>query len=87
MNDEQIKRAATEVLSELNLNERRFEIEPAMGAAIGESTRQIRLFDSDGNDRAVVVDFQDKNGEIGNNFEEIKEKIRKQLQPLVELGE
>lgn len=83
LDDRTIKKATEEILSELNLPERRFEIEPALGAASGENTRQIRLFDSAGNDKATIVAFQDKNGNVVDDFDEIKEKIRSQLENLI----
>ena len=67
-----IKQATEEALSEMDLSERRFEIEPALGAENGETTRQIRILDKDGGDKSTVVDFSDKNGNLGINFEEIK---------------
>jgi len=87
MIDEQtIRRATEEVLEELDLNEQRFAIEPALGAGDGESARQIRLLDEEGSDRATVVNFQDKDGNISIYFDDIKAKIRKQLETLVEIG-
>jgi cell fate (sporulation/competence/biofilm development) regulator YlbF (YheA/YmcA/DUF963 family) len=81
-----IKQATEEVLEDLGAGERRFEIEPAMGAPKSE-TRQIRVFDEDGTDRATVVDFQDKNGNVSIYFEDIKETIRKQLELLIKTSE
>lgn len=78
-----IKQATEEALSEMDLSERRFEIEPAFGAANGETTRQIRIFDEDGADKSAIVDFSDKDGNISVYFEEIKEKIRKRLEVLL----
>ena len=87
MIDEQtIRRATEEVLEELDLNEQRFAIEPALGAGDGESSRQIRLLDEQGSDRATVVNFQDKDGNISIYFDDIKAKIRKQLETLVAIG-
>lgn len=87
MLDEKIIRQATEeVLEELGAGERRFEIEEAMGAANSE-TRQIRVFDENGTDRAAVVDFQDKNGRMSIYFDDIKEKIRAQLEVLFDASE
>ena len=86
LDDRIIKQATEEVLSELQLNGQRFEIEPALGAAHGEAARQIRLFDSAGGDKSTVVNFLDKNGNISIYFEEIKEKIRKQIKILLETG-
>jgi hypothetical protein len=82
LDDRTIKRATEEILAELDLPESRFEIEPALGASDGETARQIRFFDSEGNDKATVVDFQDKDGNVSRDFEEIKEKIRKQTEAL-----
>jgi len=82
LDDQTIKRATEEILAELDLPESRFEIEPALGASDGETARQIRFFDSEGNDKATVVDFQDKDGNVSRDFEEIKEKIRKQTEAL-----
>lgn len=62
LDDRIIRQATEEALSEMDLSERRFEIEPALGAENGETTRQIRIFDEDGGDRSTVVDFSDKNG-------------------------
>ena len=86
LDDQIIRQATEEALSEMNAGDRRFEIEPALGAANSE-TRQIRVFDSDGTDRATFVDFQDKNGKVSIYLEEIKEKIRKQLAVLIETSE
>lgn len=85
MDDQTIKRATEEILSEINLSERRFEIEPALGAPHADA-RQIRLFDADGSDKAVVVDFQDKDGNVSTEFEAVKEKIRKQLKTLIKIN-
>jgi hypothetical protein len=73
-------------LSELNADDRRFEIEPALGAANSE-TRQIRVFDSEGNDKATVVDFQDKNGKVSIYLEDITKKIRQQFEVLLETAD
>ena len=86
LDDQIIKKATEEALSELNAGAQRFEIEPALGAAHGDA-RQIRLFDSAGNDQSTVVDFQDKNGNVSIYFDEIKERIRKQLETLIEISE
>ncbi|HEY0458447.1 MAG TPA: hypothetical protein VGC97_04795 [Pyrinomonadaceae bacterium] len=80
LDERTIRRATEEILSEFNLAESRFEIEPALGASDGATARQIRLFDADGGDKAAVVDFKDKNGDVRGDFEEIKEKIREQLE-------
>jgi hypothetical protein len=83
IDDQTIRQATEEVLTDLNLTDRRFEIETALGASNGEATRQIRLFDADGTDQATAVDFRDKNGNVSIYFDEIKEKIRKQLEVLI----
>lgn len=83
LDDQIIKQATEEVLSELQLSAPRFEIEPALGAANGEAARQIRLFDADGNDKAAVVNFEDKNGNVTIYFDDIKDKIRRQLETLI----
>jgi hypothetical protein len=85
IDDQIIKRATEEILSEINLSERRYEIEPALGAPHADA-RQIRLFDADGSDKAVVVNFQDKDGNVSADYEAIKEKIRKQLETLIEIN-
>lgn len=71
-------------MPEINLSEWRFEIEPAL-AAPSDDAGQIRFFEAGGNNKAV--DFQDKNGNVGSDFEEIKGKIRKQMETLVEISE
>jgi len=82
LDDQTIRRATEELLSEFNLSGQQFEIKTALGAANGATARQIRFFDSVGNDKSTVVDFQDKNGATSSDFEEIKQKIRKQLEVL-----
>ena len=86
LDEKTIRQATEEALAELNFNVQKFEIETALGAANSE-TRQIRVFDSDGNDKAAIVDFQDKNGNLSIYFDEIKNKIRKQLEVLIETSE
>ena len=87
MIDEQtIKRATEEVLEELDMSEQQFALEPALGAGDGAAARQIRLLDPEGSDRAAVVDFQDKDGKVSIYFEDIKAKIRQQLETLIEIG-
>ncbi|HEY8562466.1 MAG TPA: hypothetical protein VIL74_18960 [Pyrinomonadaceae bacterium] len=81
-----IKLATEEILDELNLSGRRFAIEPALCPGDGENSRQIRLFRDDGRDRATIVDFQDKDGNVSIYFDDIKAKIRKQIETLVEVG-
>jgi hypothetical protein len=82
LDDLVIRKATEEVLAELNEDARRFEIEPALGPASGENARQIRVFEADGTDRAAVVDFQNKDGGVSIYFEEMKDKIRRQLETL-----
>ena len=85
LDDRIIRQATEEALSELQHSAPRFEIEPVPGAAHGD-TRQIRLFDSDGNDKATVIDFQDKNGKVSFYFDEIKQKIMQRLETLIEIS-
>ena len=85
LDDQIIRRATEEVLADIDLQDRRFEIELALGASDGAMTQQICFFDSEGNDKAAVVDFQDKNGGVSIYFDEIKEKIRKQLEVLFQI--
>ena len=73
LDDQIIRQATEEALSELQISAQRFEIEPA---------RQIRFFDADVSDKATVVDFQDKDGNVSIYFDEIKKKIRRQIEVL-----
>jgi hypothetical protein len=82
LDDQIIRQATEETLSELQLNAQRFEVEPALGASDGETSRQIRLFDAAGNDKAAVINFEDKNGNVPIYFDDIKAKIRKQIEAL-----
>ena len=84
MDDEVVRMATEEVLDELNMSGRRFKIETAMAAPNAESV-QIRLYDRDGLDKAVVVDLKDKNGGAVLYLDEIKERIRKQLETFAEI--
>lgn len=82
LDDQEIRKATEEVVAELSLSVDRFEVEAAMGAADGESSRQIRIFDAEGRDRAVVVSFQNKDGRVADSFDEIKAAVARQLQIL-----
>lgn len=84
MRDEDVRRAAEEVLRELKLEGWRLDVEPAL-AAPTSSARQIRLYDDTGKDHPVVVDFQQVEGDGGGDqVADYKAAIRRQVQTLLE---
>ncbi len=86
MDEEVIRMAVQEVLEDLGMAGRRFEVETAMAAPNAESI-QIRMLDRGGDDQAVVVNLKDENGEPMIYLDEIKERIREQLQTFAEITE
>jgi hypothetical protein len=86
IDDQIIKHAAEEVLEELDLGTWRLEVEPAAAAPHGD-VRQIRFFNEQGKDKTTVIDFEDADGKVIYYIEDIKEKIRKELETLVETDE
>ena len=86
MDEEVIRMAVEEVLEDLGMADRRFEVETAMAAPNAESV-QIRMLDRGGDDQAVVVNLKDENGEPIIYLDEVKERIREQLQTFAEITE
>ena len=82
VSDEEVRRAAEDVLRELNLDGWQLAVEPAL-AAPTSTARQLRLHDDAGKEYAVVVDFQQ--AEDGTGGEDYKGAIRRQVQALLEI--
>jgi hypothetical protein len=84
MDEKVLRMAVQEVLDELGMKDRRFELETAMAAPNSESF-QIRLLDESGDGRAVVVNLKDKNGEPTLYLDEIKDRVREQLETFADI--
>ena len=83
MDEEVIRSAVEEVLEELGMAGREFELETAMAAPNSESV-QIRLLGKN-DDQAVVVDLRDEKGQPIIYVDEVKDRIRRQLETFAEI--
>ena len=83
ISDQEVRRAAEEVLRELSLEGWQLDVEPAL-AAPTPSFRQLRLHDDKGKEHVVVVDFLPAEAGGGDSLESYKKVIRPQVQTLVE---
>lgn len=80
VSDDEVRRAAEEVLTELKLDGWRLAVEPAL-ASPTSTARQLRLHDDEGKEHAVVVDFQQAEG---GGDEDYRGAIRRQVRALLE---
>jgi hypothetical protein len=83
MDVESIKPVVNDVLTELGIDDTRAKVETAMGAPNSEAV-QIRIFDRDGDSKAVVVDLRGKDGEV-SGLDEVRQRLREQLATFKEI--
>ena len=83
MDEELIRTAVGEVMEEIGMGIRDFTLETAMAAPNPESV-QIRLL-GENNDQAVVVNLRDENGQPIIYVDEVKDRIRQQLETFAEI--
>lgn len=82
--DEQVVRMAVEdVMKDLGIGDRRFEIESAMAAPNSDSF-QVRVYDDSGDHKSVVVNLRDEDG-VTIYLDEIRGRVRKQLETIAEI--
>ncbi len=84
METDRIIETIGEILDELGMGDRDYQVETAMSSPNSESF-QIRLPDDDGDGPAVVVDLSEPGGgTVEDN--EIKQRIRQQLKAFATAG-
>ena len=84
MKTEEMIETVHEVLIEMGMGDRDYEVETAMSSPNSEAF-QIRLPDEDGDGPAVVVDLSEPGGSIADEAE-IKQRIRQQLKAFAAKG-
>jgi hypothetical protein len=84
MDNERIVEVVGEVLDELGMGDRDYEVETAMSSPNPEAF-QVRLLDSDGDGPAVVIDLSEPGGGLAAD-DEIRRRIRQQLSTFAAAG-
>jgi hypothetical protein len=83
MDNQAVQSAVFDVMQQLGMGDRRFEIDTAMGSPNSESI-QVRILDDTGDGKAVVIDFKDASGSVVDGSA-MRERIRKQLETFAEI--
>ena len=79
MDEQVVRMAIQEVMEELGMSERRYELETATAAANSDAI-EIRVYDHSGDNKSVTVDLRDKEGQPVIYLDEIKDRVRRQLE-------
>jgi hypothetical protein len=77
MDEERIKKIVSDVVHELDLGERRFEVDTSMSGADARDI-QIRLVEGDGDTKSVAVSLSGSDGQDLSE-EDIRQRVRQQL--------